>query len=424
MTGKLLLDLAAILLVAYGIGRLFAHVRQPPVIGHIVGGILLGPTLLGLLPGDPSAALFPPAAAAQLRVIGQLGLSVFMFTVGWDLDIARVRRHAHTAGVVSGASITLPFTLGLALAAALYPAHHGPDPRVGYWAFALFIAASLSITAFPVLARILTETGLANTLQGLTSLAAAAVDDVVGWTTLAIILAFVASGGVWDYSRVLLETGVFACAMLRLVGPAMRYTLRRHAIPALGPKGTVPLILAGIFASSYGTDAIGVHAVFGAFLFGAVMPRWEAVPALTELRHALRPVIVVLLPVYFVVSGLAVNLTNLDSADIGYLLLILLTAVLGKFGGAFAAARLEGFRAHDAATIGVLMNARGLIEIVLLTIGLQKGIIDQQVFSLLVLMALITTLVAPPALRLLQGQPRPTQPPRRRARDLRGVRHE
>jgi len=231
------------------------------------------------------------------------------------------------------------------------------------------------------------------------------VDDVVGWTTVAIILAFVASGGVWDYSRVLLETVVFACAMLWLVRPAMRCMIRWPASVALGPKGTVSLILAGIFASSYATEAIGVHAVFGAFLFGAVMPRRKGIPALSELRHALRPVIVVLLPVYFVVSGLAVNLTKLHSADLGYLVLILLTAVVGKFGGAFAAARIEGFRSHDAAAVGILMNARGLIEIVLLTIGLEKGIIDQQVFSLLVLMALITTLVAPPALRLLQRQP-------------------
>ena len=401
MTGTVLLDVAVILLVAYAMGRLSARVGQPPVIGQIVGGILLGPTLLGAMPGNLSAALFPAAVVSQLHVIGQLGLSVFMFTVGWDLDLTKVRRHAHAAGVISAASITLPFALGLALAAALYPEHRGPDPSVDYWAFALFIAASLSITAFPVLARILTETGLADTLQGVTTLAAAAVDDVVGWTTLAMILAFVASGGVWGYTQVLGETMVFAWAMIRLVRPGLHRLIRRPAVEALGPKVTVPVVLAGIVASSYVTEAIGIHAVFGAFLFGAVMPRWDGVGALAALRRALRPVIVALLPVYFVVSGLAVDLTQLTSTDMWYLGLILMIAVLGKFGGAFAAARLEGFGSHDAAAVGVLMNTRGLIEIVLLTIGLDRGIIDQQVFSLLVLMALMTTVAAPPALRML-----------------------
>ncbi len=402
MTGRLLLGIAVILLVAEATGHVFSRLGQPPVIGHIIGGILLGPTVLGLMPGNPTADLFPTTVVGQLRSIGQLGLSVFMFNVGWDLDLARVRQHARTAGVISGLSITLPFALGLALATALYPGHRGTDASVGYWAFALFIAASLSITAFPVLARILTETHLADTHHGVTALAAAAVDDVVGWTTLAVILAFTASDGMWAYASVFVETAVFVVVMVRIVGPGVRHVLRRPAVLARGPTGAMPMILAGVLASSYVTDAVGVHAVFGAFLFGAVMPRWHGVPALTELRHALCPIVAFLVPIYFVVSGLAVDLAALRPTDLAYLGLIIVIAVLGKFGGAFAAARLEGFRWRDAATVGVLMNARGLIEIVILTIGLDRGIIDQRVFSLLVVTALVTTLVAPPALRWLQ----------------------
>jgi Kef-type K+ transport system membrane component KefB len=404
LLSKVLIDLAIILVVAYIVGAMLARIGQPAVIGQIIAGILLGPTLLGLAPGNPSATLFTPSAVTALTVIGQLGLSVFMFTIGWDLDVARVRQHVRTAGTISITSVLLPFTLGLALAAALYPEYRGAaGARVDFWLFAAFIGVSLSITAFPVLAAILAESGMADTRLGALVLSAAAVDDVLGWTALAVVLAALTSGGVWDYTRVGLETALFGVTMLWVIGPCIRRFLRGDALQS-GPATGLPIILAGVMASAYVTQVIGIHAVFGAFLLGLVMPRWRGTEALTHWRQSLTPIIWFFLPVYFVVSGLGVDVRKISLTDAKYLCLILLAAVLGKFGGAFLAARGTGLGARDATTVGVLMNTRGLIEIILLTIGLERGIINTHLFTLLVLMALVTTLFGAPLVRRLHRQ--------------------
>jgi Kef-type K+ transport system membrane component KefB len=328
-----------------------------------------------------------------------------MFTVGWDLDIARVRDHVRAVGAISVTSALLPFALGLALAGALYPEYRGTaGAGVDFWLFAVFIGVSLSITAFPVLAGILAETGMADTRLGTLVLSAAAVDDVLGWTALAFVLAALASGGVWDYTRVVLETALFGLAMPWVVGPWVRRLLRRPNLLRSGPSTGVPIILAGIMASAYVTQVIGIHAVFGAFLLGAVMPRWRGTEALTHWRQPFTPINWFLLPVYFVVSGLAVDVPAIRLTDAKYLGLILLAAVVGKFGGAFGAARATGMGVRDATTVGVLMNTRGLIELILLTIGVDRGIINARLFTLLVVVALITTLLATPLLRGLQAR--------------------
>jgi Kef-type K+ transport system membrane component KefB len=397
---KILIDLAIILVGAQAVGAVFAMVGQPPVIGQIVAGILLGPSLLGLAPGDPSATLFPPGVAATLKTIGQLGLLVYMFTVGWDLDVVSVRRQIRSAGAVSLTSIALPFALGLALADGLYPDYRG-TARIDFWQFALFIGASLSITAFPVLARILEERGMAKSSLGTLVLAAAALGDALGWTVVAVVLAAVTSGGASEYVRVVAEALVFGVGMLWVVGPVLRRLLRDpNALRARSTAG-LTTVLAGLLVSGYLTEKIGIHAVFGAFLFGAVLPRWEGAAALTAWRRALAPIITFLLPVYFVTSGLAVDTSALNARDVMYLGVVLATAVVGKFGGAFAAARATGMDVRTASTVGVLMNTRGLIEIVLLTIGLDSGIIDRRLFTILVLMALVTTVLAPPLVRRL-----------------------
>jgi Kef-type K+ transport system membrane component KefB len=395
-TGRILLDVAVILLAARAAGLLFERVGQPAVIGEIAAGIALGPTLLGALPGDPSSALFPGDARSVLELVGDLGLALFMFTVGWDLDLKLVRSRERAAALISVASIVVPFALGIALAAYLHPEHGTVDGQeVPFVPFAIFVGAALSITAFPVLARILQQFGLIGTPMGALVLSAAALDDVVGWTLLAGALAVLASAGAAGYLLIVLETAAFVAAVVLLVRPALRRLVR------VGWPGTELLIVAAALGGAYVTDAIGIHSVFGAFAVGAAMPRGEP-----ELRRGLWPAVALLLPVYFVTSGMAVDVPGLQAGDLGALVLIMAAACAGKFLGAFAGARAAGVEAREATAIGILMNTRGLIEIVLLTVGRDRGLIDDRMFTLFALMALATTLLTSPLLRAIHVRPR------------------
>jgi Kef-type K+ transport system membrane component KefB len=386
-TARVLLDVAVILVAAWAGGRLFERIGQPAVIGEIAAGVALGPTLLGALPGDPSESLFPADARAVLTLIGQLGLALFMFAVGWDLNLKVVRRREGAAVSVSVLSILLPFALGLGLAAYLHPEHGtvGGEP-VPFGPFALFIGAALAMTAFPVLARILNEMRLSDTPLGALVLTAAAIDDVIGWTILAVALAALEASSAWEYVRMVVECAAFVTVVLYVVRPL----LRRVTTPAL----VLPIALAG----AYVTDAIGIHAVFGAFLVGVAMPR----PQDGEARRTLAPVVGVLAPIYFVMSGMAVDIPGLRAADLAAFVLILVAACAGKFFGAYAGARMARIPRRDAAAVGVLMNTRGLIEIVLLTVGRDQGLIDDRLFTLFALMAIATTLLTSPALRRLR----------------------
>jgi Kef-type K+ transport system membrane component KefB len=393
-TGRILLDVAVILVAARAGGLIFERVGQPAVIGEIVAGLALGPTLLGALPGDPSSDLFPADAVSVLTLIGQLGLVLFMFTVGWDLDLRVVRHREGAAAAVSIASIFLPFALGLVLAVHLHPDHDMfAGAAVPFWPFALFLGASLALTAFPVLARMLQETGLAATPLGTLVLTAAAVDDLVGWSVLAVALAVLASSGAWDYVRIVLESALFVAVIVFVVRPGLRALLVKPT-PAREAL-VVPAALLG----AYATDAIGIHAVFGAFLVGTAMPRPHGAVALTELRRALSPTIAILAPIYFVTSGMAVDIPGLRAGDLADFLLILAAACAGKFLGAFGGARATRIGMRESAAVGILMNTRGLIEIVLLTVGRDQGLIDDRLFTMLALMAIVTTLLTSPALR-------------------------
>jgi Kef-type K+ transport system membrane component KefB len=395
-TGRIVLDVAVILLAARAGGMLFERIGQPGVIGELAAGIALGPTLLGALPGDPSSALFPADATTVLRQVGQLGLVLFMFTVGWDLDLRLVRRRGTAAATVSVASTLLPFALGLALAVHLHETHDSVDGTpVPFWPFALFVGASLSLTAFPVLARILRETGLAQTRLGVLVLSAAAVDDIVGWSALAIALTALEAGGAWDYIRIFVETAVFVAVIALVVRPLLRVLLR-SATPAREAL-VVPVALSG----AYLTEAIGIHAAFGAFLTGAAMPRHDRDLALAEIRRRLSPVSALLAPIYFVTSGMTVDIPGLRKSDLADLALILAAACAGKFVGAYTGARIARESVRDSAAIGVMMNTRGVIEIVLLTVGREQGLIDDRLFTLLALMAIFTTLLTSPLLRAI-----------------------
>jgi Kef-type K+ transport system membrane component KefB len=384
-----LIDLAVILVAAQVGGALARRAGQPPVIGELAAGVVLGPTVLGALPGDPSSGLFTAGAKPVVSAVGQLGLVLFMFTVGWDLDTGLLRRRSRAAATVSLASIVPPAALGLLLAVHLHPGHEVVDGKhIGFWPFALFVAASLCITALPVLARIVRETGLDGSALGTLALSAAALDDLIGWTTLAFALAVLGGGGAAGFAGTVAATAAFIAGMLIVVRPLLRQA----------PPATAPLAVPMALACAALTDAIGIHAVFGAFVAGLAMPREGA----AALRERLTPVAAVLAPIYFVNSGMSVDLPALHASDVGDLVLVLAAACAGKFLGAFGGARAIGADGRPAAALGVLMNTRGLIEIVLLTVGRDAGLIDDRLFTMLAVMALVTTAATPPLLRALR----------------------
>ena len=396
------LDIAIVVAVARLMGRLFVRFRQPAVIGEIVGGILLGPSLLGLLPGALPAVLFPPDIRPYLSVIAQLGLVLFMFIVGLEVDLALIRSRRRVATAVSLSSIALPFALGVLLAMVLYPEHsggsggHGPVSPV---AFALFIGSAMSITAFPVLARILTERRMHRTPIGVLALACAAIDDVVAWSLLALVIAVAVGGTLAGFGVIVLLTVVYAAVMVLVVRPLLARTVARYRAAGRLTPDVLAVVLIGLLLSACATEAIGIHAIFGAFVFGAIMPRSE--PGLTRsvLQRLEQVSTLLLLPVFFVVAGLQVDVRGVGSRGLVELLLILVVAIGGKFLGALAAARLQRVPNRQAVALGVLMNTRGLTEIVILQVGAQLGVLDQPLYTLMVIMALVTTIMTEPLLR-------------------------
>ena len=392
--------IAVIVLVARCAGLIFERFHQPQVIGEIVGGIILGPTVAGTALGH---TLFPADIRPSLAVVGQLGLVLYMFTVGMRLNFRTARANPRMVSLISLASITVPFALAMPLAALLLTHHRsvGGHP-VNTTAFVLFVGTSLSITAFPVLARILEERRMQNTELGTIATACAAVQDVAGWCMLAVILVIAsAHGGVGDVARIALEAGgcvAGAFVLARLVGAVDRH------LSAIRPDGgsdgfLLPAAVICLLACAGATEAVGLHAVFGAFVFGGVMRRY--LPAAPRARLAARITPITrstLLPIYFIIPGLSVDLRTLDSRDVIEIGLILLVACVGKIGGAFVSGRLSGLSPRQASTMGVLMNTRGLVELVVLQVGLSAGIIDERLFSELVLMAVVTTLMTQPLL--------------------------
>jgi Kef-type K+ transport system membrane component KefB len=300
-------------------------------------------------------------------------------------------------------SIALPFALGALLALALYPHHrdvNGED--VPFTAFALFIGVAMSITAFPVLARLLSERGLQRTPVGVLSLACAAVDDVLAWSLLAIVVAVRIGGSLTGVVQILAMTAIFALIMLLVVRPLLTRMVPRYQRAGALTPDIFAVVLAGLLVSAWATDQIGVHAIFGAFVFGAIMPRRDASGLIREILERLEQVsLLLLLPVFFVVTGLQVNVGAVGPAGLWQLGLILLVAVGGKFLGAATAARIQRVPRRQAAAVGVLMNTRGLTELVILQVGAQLGVLDQSLFTLLVIMALVTTGMTAPLLRLV-----------------------
>jgi K+:H+ antiporter len=389
---RVLVAFGAVVVAARALGAVAARIRQPPVMGEILAGIVLGPSVLGALLPSVRDALFPAGVLPPLATIAAVGVVVYMFLVGLELNPALFEGQARAAAGIASAGIAVPFVLGLTAAAWLHPRYGGD--AIPYLVFALFVGVAMSVTAFPVLARILTDRDLARTRLGSLALACAAVDDATAWCLLAIVSGIARSATRGAAATVLL-TAAYAAAMLLVVRPVARRLVR----PSPGALAAVAIALP---ASALATEWIGVHAVFGAFLLGAVMP--HASPLAATLERRLHGVALVMLPAFFAYTGLRTQIGLLGGAS-DWLAVGAITAVatLGKLGGASLAARLSGVPGRDAVTLGVLMNTRGLMELIVLNVGLDMGVLTPALFTMFVLMAVATTFATAPVLDALRA---------------------
>lgn len=398
----LLLQVIVIIIIAKLFGSLFLKIGQPAVIGEMVAGILLGPSLLGLLSPPTMTFLFPDASMGTLKLLSQIGVILFMFTVGMELNVQHLREKAHAAVIISHASIVVPFFLGVALSLVIY--RHLAPPNISFIAFALFIGIAMSITAFPVLARILEERRLTQTYIGATAIACAAVDDVTAWCLLAIVVAVSKADGLSASLMPILLSLLFIGAMVFFVKPLLDRLINWEIKNEKHGKLLVAGIVAFIFASAWFTEIIGIHALFGGFLAGVVMPSVAKVRAF--LRERLESFsAAVLLPLFFAFTGLRtkVNLLN-DRQSLAIAAGIIAVAIAGKLGGSMLAARWTGMSWRESFSIGALMNTRGLVELIVLNIGYDLGILPDRIFAIMVLMALITTCMTGPLLSLAKGK--------------------
>jgi Kef-type K+ transport system membrane component KefB len=393
-----LLGLAVVIVSARVLGLLFKHFGQPPVIGEVIAGILLGPSFLGHVAPGAAAYLMPPTVSQYFGVLAQIGVILYMFLVGLEVDMAGLRRGTQATIAISHASISVPFLLGAALALLIYPVFSTPD--VPFTVFALFMGVSMSVTAFPVLARILTDRRLHKTKLGAIALMCAAVDDVTAWCLLAVVVSIVQARVVGSVITVLL-TVLYIALIIVIARPAIaRWS--RHVDGDQGELGqpVTAAALVLLLVSALTTEYIGIHAIFGAFLLGVVFPHDGRIAR--ELTHRLHDVVIVLLlPAFFAFTGMRTQIGLVDGpVQWLWCLGIIAVACLGKFGGSAAAARLTGMGWRDAAALGILMNTRGLVELIVLNIGLDLKVLSPTLFTMLVLMALVTTFMTTPILHL------------------------
>jgi Kef-type K+ transport system membrane component KefB len=395
----LLTQMAIVLLVTVACGWLALKVGQARVIGEIIGGILIGPSVLGRFAPHVSASLFPIKSLGAFETLSTVGLVLFLFLIGMELDYEQLYRQRVTAVLASGMSILLPFAMGALLAHSLRTrfAPHG----VGSVPFVLFLGIAMSITAFPVLARILEERNLQGTALGTTAILCAAVDDVVAWSLLAFALALM--GGEDAPSSLLLRLSglvIYLFLMLGVIRPLGAFLVRRRKQPELTLE-LLGVVVAGALLSAAATDKIGIHPLFGAFLAGVCFPRvpqWQL-----ALRERLDMIVsVLLLPLFFALTGMRTRLDLLNDGSMWlWAALVLLAAVFGKMGGAALAARWSGQSWRDAVALGALLNTRGLVELIVLNIAYSVGAFTPTLFTMLVVMALVTTMITAPMLNLL-----------------------
>ena len=396
----ILLQLIIILFAAKGLGWIFSRIGQQSVMGEMTAGILLGPSCLGLLFPNLFQQLFPVASLTYLHILSQLGLLLFMFVIGMELDIDTLRSRFGESLIISHSSIAFPYLLGVGF--AYYTFDRFAGAHASFTEYALFMGIAMSITAFPVLARILKERGMTTTPLGSMALICAAINDVTAWCILPVVVAISKAESMAGVGITIVLTLVFVLLMLLVVNPILQGYYDRSRGE---DKGGIPFIAIAIFVlltSALASEVIGIHALFGAFIAGAVLPRDKSLRH--NLTERLEDVSVsLLLPVFFALTGLR---TNIGSMTDGSLLMafgvIVLLAIVGKLFGSAIAARITGLDWHDSFSIGILMNTRGLMELIVLNIGYDLGVLNQQIFTLLVMMALVTTFMTSPTLNLME----------------------
>jgi Kef-type K+ transport system membrane component KefB len=395
---RLFVQLILIIAVARLCGVVARKGHQPAVIGEMIAGILLGPSLLGWVWPDLFQFVFPAPSLGTLRLFSQVGVCLFMFVVGMELDIDQLKRHARTAVLVSQVSILFPYLLGVVSSLFLFSTLAGPHTT--FVAFALFIGISMSITAFPVLARILEERRLTKTPLGSTALACAATDDITAWSILAFVVAIAKAKSVSSAAFTIGLVALFVVAMLFCIRPALPRLLDKATHGGTPGKGVMVSVSIFLFTCALGTDIMGIHALFGSFLAGVVMPPRR------ELREFLRLRLenfssAFLLPLFFAFTGLRTQIGLLNDAGSWLICAaLILVATVGKLGGAMLTARLTGVNWIDSLALGALINTRGLVELIALNIGYDLGILSPRIFAMLVIMALVTTCMTGPLLAL------------------------
>lgn len=394
--GLFLLQIIVILMVSKIFGVLLTKIGQPSVVGEIIAGIFLGPSVIGLLFPQFSRFLFPLDSLKNLQFLSQIGLALFMFIVGMELDIQQLKNKTHKAIIISHASIVLPFFLGVSLTYFIY--QDFAPTNVSFLAFALFMGIAMSITAFPVLARIVQERGMSKTPLGVMVITCAAADDVTAWCILACVIAVVKAGSILSALFTILLAVVFVIVMVRLVRPWLKNMVAKFPEDNVLNKTTVAIMFFILLLSAYIAEIIGIHALFGAFIAGVVMPHnLNFKGQLTEKIEDIS--VLLLLPVFFAFTGLRTHIDLLNErhlwATCGFIIAV---AVIGKFGGSSIAAKFTGHSLRDSLSIGALMNTRGLMELIVLNIGYDLGILSPEIFAMMVLMALATTFMTGPLL--------------------------
>lgn len=392
----LILQIITIIITSRIFGFLFKKIGQPTVIGEIIAGIFLGPSFIGMFFPEFSAFLFPKTSLPNLQFMSQIGLILFMFIVGMELDLNTLKKKAHEAVIISHASIIFPFALGMGLAYYMYQTY--APTNVNFLSFSLFIGISMSITAFPVLARIVQERQLTKTKLGAIVITCAAADDITAWCILAAVIAIVKAGSVVSSFYIILMAVAYVLLMVKVLKPFLKRLGDIYSHQDTLSKPVVAIFFVTLLVSSFLTEIIGIHALFGAFMAGVIMPqnlhfRNVFIEKIEDVS------LVLLLPLFFVFTGLRTQIGLLNDVNLwGTCALIIAIAVIGKFFGSAIAAKFMGQSWKDSLTIGALMNTRGLMELIVLNIGFDLGILSPSVFAMMVIMALLTTFMTGPAL--------------------------
>lgn len=395
----LILQILVIIIFSRILAWMMSHIGQPTVIGEIIAGIMLGPSLLGMYMPETFGFIFPQESLPKLEFLSQIGLILFMFIIGMELDLSVIRRRAREALFISNAGIVIPYIIGVTLAYFLYD-RFAPD-GVGFISFSLFIGIALSITAFPVLARIVQERGISKSPLGMIVITSAAIDDISAWGILAIVVAIANASAITGAVITIGLSLVYIVIMIYLVKPFLERVSSRYTVHETVSKTIVAVVFCIVLISSFTTEAIGIHALFGAFMAGVIMP--DNIKFKRIMSEKIEDVsLVLLLPLFFVFTGLRTEIGLLNSGSLwGYAFLVFAVAITGKFAGTAIASRFVGLSWKDSLTIGALMNTRGLIELVALNIGYDIGILSPEIFTILVLMALVTTFMTGPAMNLI-----------------------